>query len=134
VRLLAIARAGVIYAEGKGGTVREIFQDACQNYCRTYRKSKSPMVLLGKDYWDPEEMVYDKPETDKRKKVYPVLKKLATEKNFFDYIESALYKMPMFRAQGRRCEGLNIPCTITRRLGPQDSLNISHAGWRRPSA
>lgn len=84
--LLAIARAGIIFAEGNGGTVQEIYQDACQNYYRTYGKSKSPMVLLGMDYWNPDEMVYDKPKTDKRKKVYPVLKKLATEKNFFDYI------------------------------------------------
>ena len=34
--LLAIAHSGVIFAEGNGGTVQEIFQDACQNYYRTY--------------------------------------------------------------------------------------------------
>lgn len=84
--LLAIARGGVVYAEGNGGTVQEIFQDACQNYYRTFGKSKSPMVLLGSDYWNPDEMVYDQPKTDKRKKVYPLLKKLATEKDFFDYV------------------------------------------------
>ena len=84
--LLAVALAGIIYAEGNGGTVQEIFQDACQNYYRTYGKVKSPMVLLGTDYWNPDEMVYGKPTTDKRKKIYPILKKLATEKDFFDYI------------------------------------------------
>lgn len=84
--LLGIARAGVIYAEGNGGTVQEIFQDACQNYYRNYGKSKSPMVLFGSDYWNPDEMVFDKPKTDKRKKVFPLLKKLATEKGFFDYV------------------------------------------------
>lgn len=35
--------------------------------------SKSPMVLPGTDYWNPEEMVYDKFKADKRRKVYPVL-------------------------------------------------------------
>lgn len=84
--LLAIARAGVIYAEGNGGTVQEIFQDACQNYYRNYAKSKSPMILFGSDYWNPDEMEFDQPKTDKRKKVYPLLKKLATEKEFFDYL------------------------------------------------
>jgi predicted Rossmann-fold nucleotide-binding protein len=84
--LLAVALAGIIYAEGNGGTVQEIFQDACQNYYRTYGKVKSPMVLLGTDYWNPDEMVYGKPTIDKRKKIYPILKKLATEKDFFDYI------------------------------------------------
>ena len=48
--LLAIATYGVIYAEGKAGTLQEIFQDAAQNYYRTCRWF-SPMVLLGKRYW-----------------------------------------------------------------------------------
>lgn len=83
--LLAIARAGIIFAEGNAGTVQEIFQDACQNYYRTYAKLKSPMVLLGKDYWNPDQMVFNDPK-DKRKKVHPVLLKLATEKKFDDYL------------------------------------------------
>lgn len=83
--LLAIAQGGIIFAEGNGGTVQEIFQDACQNYYRTYAKSKSPMVLLGKSYWNPDEMVFTNP-SDKRKKVYPLLLKLATEKNFDDFL------------------------------------------------
>jgi predicted Rossmann-fold nucleotide-binding protein len=83
--LLSIARAGVIFAEGNGGTVQEIYQDACQNYYRTYAKVKSPMVLLGKDYWNPADVAYDNP-MDKRKPVYPLLKKLAKEKSFIDYL------------------------------------------------
>jgi predicted Rossmann-fold nucleotide-binding protein len=48
--LLAIATYGVIYSEGKAGTLQEIFQDAAQNYYRTCRWF-SPMVLLGRKYW-----------------------------------------------------------------------------------
>jgi len=48
--LLSIATYGVIYSEGKAGTLQEIFQDAAQNYYRTCRWF-SPMVLLGRRYW-----------------------------------------------------------------------------------
>jgi hypothetical protein len=40
----------VVYAEGKAGTTQEIFQDAAQNYYRSFGYF-SPMVLLGVDYW-----------------------------------------------------------------------------------
>jgi len=83
--LLAVALAGVIFAEGNAGTVQEIFQDACQNYYRTYDKKKSPMVLLGTEYWAPAGMVRHNAK-DKRKPVYPLLEKLATEKAFSDYL------------------------------------------------
>jgi predicted Rossmann-fold nucleotide-binding protein len=48
--LLAIATQGIVYAPGKAGTIQEIFQDATQNYYRTF-KHFSPMVLLGIEYW-----------------------------------------------------------------------------------
>jgi predicted Rossmann-fold nucleotide-binding protein len=48
--LLAIAYQGVIYAQGRAGTIQEIFQDANQNYYRSF-KHFSPMVLLDRDYW-----------------------------------------------------------------------------------
>ena len=44
--LLAIATYGVIFAPGSGGTMQEIFQDACQNFYGTFGYY-SPMVLLG---------------------------------------------------------------------------------------
>ncbi len=69
--LLSLARGGVIYAEGNAGTVQEIFQDANQNYYRTYGKVKSPMVLFNKEYWNL---------------AYLLLHKLATEKQFDDYV------------------------------------------------
>lgn len=48
--LLAIATQGIVYAPGSAGTIQEIFQDAAQNYYRTF-KHFSPMVLLGVEYW-----------------------------------------------------------------------------------
>lgn len=83
--LLALALAGIIFAEGNGGTVQEIFQDANQNYYRTYGAVKSPMILFGVDYWHPPDMSRHNPK-DKRKKVYPIVEKLASEKGFGDYL------------------------------------------------
>ncbi|MET0551881.1 MAG: hypothetical protein ABW221_02515 [Vicinamibacteria bacterium] len=48
--LLALAQQGVVYAEGRAGTLQEIFQDAAQNYYRSFAYF-SPMVLLGSRYW-----------------------------------------------------------------------------------
>lgn len=83
--MLAIAQGGVIFSEGNAGTVQEIFQDACQNYYRTLNRVKSPMILLGKDYWNPRAMSMTDSK-DKRKQVYSLLQKLGYEKGFLDYI------------------------------------------------
>jgi predicted Rossmann-fold nucleotide-binding protein len=84
--LLAVAGAGIIFAKGNGGTVQEIFQDACQNYYRTPPlKKKSPMVLFGTDQWNPQGLDLSN-ANDKRKPAYPLLLKLAHEKNFADYV------------------------------------------------
>jgi predicted Rossmann-fold nucleotide-binding protein len=48
--LLALGSHGVVFAEGKAGTIQEIFQDATQNYYRSFSHF-SPMVLLGVKYW-----------------------------------------------------------------------------------
>lgn len=77
--LLAIATHGVIFAEGNAGTVQEIFQDACQNYYGTYG-SAAPMILFGQDYWDPPRGPVD--VNDRRKTVFPLVRKLAEEKGF----------------------------------------------------
>jgi predicted Rossmann-fold nucleotide-binding protein len=81
--LLAIASHGVIFAEGNAGTVQEIFQDAAQNYYSTYGTA-APMILFGRDYWDPPAMPSN--AKDKRKKVYPLARKLAEEKEFTDQL------------------------------------------------
>jgi predicted Rossmann-fold nucleotide-binding protein len=48
--LLALAKQGIVYFEGKAGTLQEIFQDSAQNYYRTFGLF-SPMVLVGSEYW-----------------------------------------------------------------------------------
>jgi predicted Rossmann-fold nucleotide-binding protein len=81
--LLAIALAGVIFAQGNAGTVQEIFQDACQNYYSTYDSIKSPMILFDVEYWLPTPPLRHH-AGDRRKPVYELLKKLAIEKGFID--------------------------------------------------
>jgi len=72
--LLAIAKDGIVFAEGNAGTVQEIFQDANQNYYKTYYERASPMVLFGREYWT------------KNKQVYPLLMALAREKKFEEMV------------------------------------------------
>jgi predicted Rossmann-fold nucleotide-binding protein len=71
--LLAVARQGIIYFEGKAGTIQEIFQDGTQNYYKTFDYF-SPMVLFGIRYWTTK---------------YPVvgvLQKLFTPADFAKYV------------------------------------------------
>ncbi len=51
--LLHVCRAGVVFLPGRGGTVQEVFQDACENYYAD-QSSLAPMVLVGVDYWTRE--------------------------------------------------------------------------------
>lgn len=81
--LLAIALAGVIFAQGNAGTVQELFQDACQNYYATYDDTKSPMVLFDTSYWSPSAPLRHH-AGDKRKPAYELVEKLAIEKGFID--------------------------------------------------
>lgn len=48
--LLQICSAGIVFLPGAGGTVQEVFQDACENYYAD-EVSAAPMVLVGRDYW-----------------------------------------------------------------------------------
>lgn len=48
--LVSVATHGIIFSEGRAGTLQEIFQDATQNYYRTFG-TFSPMVFLAGDYW-----------------------------------------------------------------------------------
>ena len=48
--LLEICDAGIVFLPGAGGTVQEIFQDACENYYAA-EASVAPMVLVGRTYW-----------------------------------------------------------------------------------
>ena len=84
--LLAIALGGVVFAPGNAGTVQEIFQDACQNYYRTYGNRRSPMVLFGSAYWHPAGVLATTGEAvnGRSKPVYSLLYKLAEEQGFAD--------------------------------------------------
>lgn len=48
--LLMVCDAGIVFLPGAGGTVQEIFQDACENYY-AQDDAVAPMVLVGRSYW-----------------------------------------------------------------------------------
>ncbi len=48
--LLEVCGAGIVFLPGAGGTVQEVFQDACENYYAD-EVSAAPMVLVGREYW-----------------------------------------------------------------------------------
>jgi len=48
--LLEICDAGIVFLPGAGGTIQEIFQDACENYYAD-ESSIAPMILVGREYW-----------------------------------------------------------------------------------
>lgn len=53
--LVTEARAGIIYAQGGGGTLREIFQDVEQNYYAKTAEEVTPMIFFDPDrYWERE--------------------------------------------------------------------------------
>lgn len=51
--LLEICQGGIVFLPGAGGTVQEIFQDACENYYAD-ESSVAPMILVGRRYWTEE--------------------------------------------------------------------------------
>ncbi|WP_243057292.1 LOG family protein [Nocardioides sp. SR21] len=51
--LLQVCDGGIVFLPGHGGTVQEIFQDACENYYAD-ESSIAPMVLVGASYWTEE--------------------------------------------------------------------------------
>ena len=79
-------RGGVFFGPGAGGTTQEIFQDACQNYYRTYGQKRSPMILYPADYWAPPLSHNRHDPMDASKPAYQLLEKLAVEGGFSDYI------------------------------------------------
>ena len=48
--LLEVCDAGIVFLPGAGGTVQEVFQDACENYYAD-ESSVAAMVLVGREYW-----------------------------------------------------------------------------------
>ncbi len=51
--LLEVCNAGIVFLPGAGGTVQEVFQDACENYYAD-ASSVAPMVLVGRAHWTEE--------------------------------------------------------------------------------
>jgi predicted Rossmann-fold nucleotide-binding protein len=66
--LLHVCTAGIVFLPGRGGTVQEVFQDACENYYATDAQV-APMVLVGTEYWTEE------------LPVWPLLRRLAQGRN-----------------------------------------------------
>lgn len=61
--LLALASCGIIYSEGRGGTLQEVFQDAAQIYYRD-KDNKAPitsMVFFDSQFWTMPDAPDDKP-------------------------------------------------------------------------
>lgn len=48
--LLELCNGGIVFLPGSGGTVQEIFQDACENYYGV-PETITPMVLVGEEHW-----------------------------------------------------------------------------------
>jgi predicted Rossmann-fold nucleotide-binding protein len=48
--LLEVCDAGIVFLPGAGGTVQEVFQDACENFYAD-ESSVAEMVLVGRTYW-----------------------------------------------------------------------------------
>jgi predicted Rossmann-fold nucleotide-binding protein len=48
--LLRRCDAGIVFLPGAGGTVQEVFQDACENYYAD-ESTVAPMVLVGTEHW-----------------------------------------------------------------------------------
>ena len=76
--LVNIGSGGLVFGPGSGGTIQEVFQDACVNYYAPGRAT--PMVFLGKSIWDPA--VFPPRPTDlpsHPRPVYPLVRALAGE-------------------------------------------------------
>ncbi|MFA5507452.1 MAG: hypothetical protein WC314_17075 [Vulcanimicrobiota bacterium] len=91
--LLTIANYGVVFAPGSAGTIQEIFQEACQNHYFVTEDRCSPMILMGKDYWQ------------NTKPVWPLLQQLAENQMYgellylTDSVETIVRKIGSFRPE-----------------------------------
>jgi predicted Rossmann-fold nucleotide-binding protein len=71
--LLRRCNAGIVFLPGAGGTVQELFQDACENY---YARPghQAPMVLVDREYWTEE------------LPAWPLLRALAEKGGFLEHV------------------------------------------------
>ncbi|NKW97986.1 LOG family protein [Bacillus toyonensis] len=54
--LLALASCGIVYSEGRGGTIQEVFQDAAQVYYRGKNDPITSMLFLDNKFWTMPEV------------------------------------------------------------------------------
>ena len=88
--LLALASCGIIYSEGRGGTIQEVFQDASQVYYRD-KANNAPitsMLFFDSKFWAMPEVADDKPHMpvlDLLRQLFVSTKNM-TEQEFNRYI------------------------------------------------
>ncbi len=88
--LLALASCGIIYSEGRGGTIQEVFQDAAQVYYRD-RDNNAPitsMLFFDSKFWTMSKVPDDKPHMpamDLLRQLFVSTKNM-TEQEFERYI------------------------------------------------
>jgi len=83
--LVGVASGGLVFGAGAAGTVQEVFQDVTRNYYRAPGESPTPMVFVGRDFWDPaaHDAATAKPDPG-RAPVYPLVRKLGADAGFSD--------------------------------------------------
>ena len=79
--LVSVATAGIIFGMGEAGTVQEVFQNASLNYYPPEGKAATPMVFVGRDFWDPQgKAAVAGASIDRRPKpVLPLIRALAAQ-------------------------------------------------------
>lgn len=77
--MVTIASGGIVFAPGSAGTVQEVFQNATVNYYKKAPLRATPMVFLGRAFWNPA--AYDPPQQSlgHPKPLYPLVEKLARD-------------------------------------------------------
>jgi len=83
--LVSVATGGLVFAPGQAGTVQEVFQNLNLNYYLRRGETPTPMVFVGRDFWDPAR--FDpkaRPRGAHSKPVYPLVEKLARDGGFID--------------------------------------------------
>lgn len=86
--LLTLDSCGIIYTEGRGGTIQEVFQNAAQVYYRDEKDPPTSMLFLGSKFWTLPEVPDGKlhmPVIDLLQQLFVVTEKM-TEKEFKRYV------------------------------------------------
>ena len=74
--LVSVANAGIVFGRGAAGTVQEVFQSANLNFYRGEGVDATPMVFLGRTFWEADPQA---PPTPGRKPVFALASALARQ-------------------------------------------------------